>query len=62
MNPTTLMQPQTSITAKQAEIAASRFPGDWRLKKYQRKRIHAYGELNQKFLKDLGARITQIMN
>jgi hypothetical protein len=49
-------QAQT-ITAQQATIAASRFSGDWRQRKYQRKRIKAYGELNLKVLKELGAAI-----
>jgi hypothetical protein len=54
--------PQTSITAKQAVLAASQFAGDWRRKKYQRKRIKAYGEINRKFLKALGAKIILVMN
>jgi hypothetical protein len=54
--------PATSITANQATIAASRFSGDWRQKKYQRKRIRAYGEINRKALKDLGARIVLLTN
>lgn len=54
--------PQTSITAKQATIAASRFSGDWRLRKYQRKRVKAYGEINRAELKKLGAQITTVWN
>jgi hypothetical protein len=54
-------QPQT-ITAKQATIAASTFPGDHRQKQYQRKRIRAYGAINRAELKKLGAHITLVMN
>jgi hypothetical protein len=61
MRPTTIPRSQT-ITANQATIAASQFSGDWRAKKYQRKRIKAYGELNRKFLKALGAQITNVIN
>jgi hypothetical protein len=58
----TIQQPQTSITAQQATIAASTFSGDWRLKKYQRKRIRAYRALSRKALKDLGAQIALVIN
>jgi hypothetical protein len=61
MKPTTIPQAQT-ITAAQATIAASQFPGDWRQKKYQRKRIKLYGESNREFLRSLGARITLVKN
>jgi hypothetical protein len=46
-----------TITAHQAQIAASRFPGDWKRKKRERKRIKLYGQSNREFLKQLGARI-----
>jgi len=52
----TIPQVQT-ITAQQATIAASKFSGDWRQRRYQWKRIKAYGELNRKVLKELGAGI-----
>jgi hypothetical protein len=58
---TTIPHAQT-ISAKLAMIAASTFADDWRLRKYQRRRVRAYGEINRKVLKDLGARITLVMN
>lgn len=56
---TTITQART-ITARNCEIAASRFSGDWRHTKYQRKRIKAYGEINRNALKELGATITTV--
>jgi hypothetical protein len=57
----TIQQPQT-ITAPQMRIAASNWPGDWRAKKYERKRIREYAFLNRKFLESLGAEITKVQN
>jgi len=57
----TIQRAQT-ITAQQATIAASQFCGDWRAKKYQRKRIKVYGELNRAVLKQLGAQIVSVTN
>lgn len=61
MKSTTIPQVQT-ITAKQAMLAASNFNGDWRAKKFHRKRIKLYGESNREFLRQLGARITMSKN
>jgi hypothetical protein len=49
--------PNTLITAKQAALAASKFPGDWKAQKYHWKRIKAYGELERRALQKLGAEI-----
>jgi len=57
----TIEQPQT-ITAPQMQVAASNWTGDWRRKKYQRRRIREYGWLNRKFLESLGAKITKVWN
>ncbi len=57
----TFKQPQTSITAEQAKIAAG-VTGDWRQRKFQRRRIREYGALTRKFLKSLGAQITTVTN
>jgi hypothetical protein len=62
MKNTTITMPQTSITANQATIAASQCSGDYRLRKYQRKRIKAYGEINRDVLRKLGAQIKTVWN
>jgi hypothetical protein len=61
MKSTTIPVVQT-ISAVQATIAASQFSGDWRAKKYHRKRIRFYGESNRDFLRALGARIKMSSN